>query len=276
MHHFRLADHWTILQFLNRQTGQFNATMVDEAFQLVGSKLLSNFTTQIKGWVGPVVKQRGQYPPNYTPVKTPADQAKAAAERFNSELAFFLLVATEHDYWIYSWFWGWYDYVGGTAASTIPANFFPQAQCALGAPTAPMRRIPGTWTYRREFAHASVFVDLTNRTNSRVDFTGCAHPTPPLPPGPKPGPSPPPPPSHYSNCPSASGLGCAECIAIVDQRCHDGKGPWCHQPCVHLSKAVGTGHDDCQPASWWEQHGAGFPGVSCTGNATGCSHSCAH
>jgi hypothetical protein len=36
-----------------------------------------------------------------------------------------------------------------------------------------MQRVAGTWTYKREFAHASVFVDLTNRTASHVDFHSC-------------------------------------------------------------------------------------------------------
>ena len=42
------------MQFLDRATGKFIASDVDAGFQLVGSKLLANFTTQIKGWVGPV------------------------------------------------------------------------------------------------------------------------------------------------------------------------------------------------------------------------------
>ena len=74
-----------------------------------------------------------------------------------------------------SWFWGWYDYVGGSPQSSIPADFFPQASCKLGAPAGPYERVAGTSTYKRQFAHASVFVDLTNRTNSRVTFIGCDH-----------------------------------------------------------------------------------------------------
>jgi hypothetical protein len=271
-----MFDHWTILQFLDPQNGQFNAAMVDEGFQLVDSQLLKNFTTQIKGWVGPVVKQRGIYPPNFTPVCChPAAQIEEARARFNSELAFFLLVATETDFWIYSWFWGWYDYVGGNESSTIPADFFPQAKCALGAPAGPMERIAGTWTYKRQFAHASVFVDLTNRTASKVDFVGCRYPTPPLPPAPKPGPPPaPPPPPEEVSCPGASNKGCATCIATLDTRC---PGPWCKQPCVHLSHNEGAeGGHDCQPANWWAEQKHSFPGVSCSGNATGCHPTCAH
>ena len=44
---------------------------MDEGFQLVSSPLLSNFTTQIKGWVGPIVKQRDHFPPNFAQVCIP-------------------------------------------------------------------------------------------------------------------------------------------------------------------------------------------------------------
>jgi len=73
---------------------------------------------------------------------------------------------------VYSWFWSWYDYVGGNELSTVPKDFFPQAKCALGAPAGPYKS--GTKnTYTRKFAHASVFVDLRNRTHSKVTFDGC-------------------------------------------------------------------------------------------------------
>ena len=267
-----MFDHWSILQFLDRQTGEFNATMVAEGFELVTSPLVSNFTTQIKGWVGPVVQQRGHYPPNYAQITTPAAQITEALERYNSELALFLLVATEHDFWIYSWFWGWYDYVGGNESSSIPPDFFPQAKCPLGEPAGPMQRVAGTWTFKRQFAHASVFVDLTNRTASKVDFIGCQYPTPPLPPGPQHGPPPPPPPPpplHHGACAAQDGHGCAACVAAVDGRC---PSIWCNQPCVHLSKVDTKGHD-CQPASWWNAHGRAS-GATCEGNATGCKPVC--
>lgn len=77
-----MFDHWTVLQFLDRQTGQFIPQAVDVGFQLVGNKLLRNFTTQIKGWVGPVIEQRGIYPPNFTPVCChPAAQIEEAHAR---------------------------------------------------------------------------------------------------------------------------------------------------------------------------------------------------
>ena len=54
----------------------------------------------------------------------------------------------------------------------MPDDFFPQAKCALGAPKGPPVRKLGSWTYTREYEHASVFVDLTNRTACHVSFTG--------------------------------------------------------------------------------------------------------
>jgi hypothetical protein len=147
--------------------------MMDSAFQLATSPVLANVTTEIKGWPGPIVKQKDNYPPNLPAPTTPAEKAAIAASRFNSELAMFLLVAGEHDIWIYSWFWGFDDYAGGQPDSTIPAKFFAEADCPLGAPKAPYTRKSGTWTYTREFEHASVFVDLENRNASKVTFHSC-------------------------------------------------------------------------------------------------------
>ena len=101
-----------------------------------------------------------------------AERQQAMAERFNSELALFLLVAEDHMWWLYSWFWGFDSFVPGQPDSDVPTGFFPQAKCALGAPKGAPERKAGTWTYAREYEHASVFVDLTNRTACRVDFTG--------------------------------------------------------------------------------------------------------
>ena len=60
-----MFDHWSILQFLDRTTGVMNEPMMDSALKLVTSPLVKNFTTQIKGWVGPVIKQQGHYPSSY-------------------------------------------------------------------------------------------------------------------------------------------------------------------------------------------------------------------
>jgi len=168
-----MFDHWSIIQFLNRSNGAFNETMMDEAIQLALSPVVSNITIQIKGWPGPIVQQTDIYPPNIPSLSTPAEFQQIAGHRFNSELALFLLVANEFDFWIYSWFWGWYDFIPGNPVSTVPANFFPELQCPLGAPATDPVRVKGTWTYKREFEHASVLVDLTDRNASYVTFSNC-------------------------------------------------------------------------------------------------------
>jgi hypothetical protein len=183
-----MIDHWSILGFLltdkqdcgdppNKTSlcGHFNAPAMNELYTLalVRSQLLSNMTVQVKGWVGPVIEQQGKYPPQMHTPPPGAERQQVMAERFNSELALFLLVAEDHMYWLYSWFWGFDSWVPNQPDSDVPPDFFPQAKCALGAPKGPPVRKAGTWTYTREYAHASVFVDLSNRTASRVDFTGA-------------------------------------------------------------------------------------------------------
>jgi hypothetical protein len=136
-------------------------------------------TTQIKGWPGPIIKQEAKYPADFIQPNTTAARLRIGQQRFNSELALFLLVATETDFWVYSWFWGWYDSVGGNESSTVPEGFFPQARCKLGAPVGPMIRHPAPstgirpWIYTRKFAHADVYVDLDQRNMSKVHFHNC-------------------------------------------------------------------------------------------------------
>ena len=76
-----------------------------------------------------------------------------------------------------SWFWGFDSFIPagmGDADSNVPQGFFPQAKCALGPPAGPYVKGERN-TYTRKFAHAEVFVDLRNRTNSRVAFAGCEY-----------------------------------------------------------------------------------------------------
>lgn len=173
-----MFDHWTILQFLEQASGNFNVPAMQEGIRLATSDLFSNHTLKIKGWPGPIVHQRDIYPAGMKSPKTPAEFQQAAGDRFNSELALFLAVASERDFWIYSWFWGWNDYVpadiplaGGGPPSTVPAGFYTEAKCPLGKPLGPATR--SGLTYMRKFEHASVFADLSNRTASKVVFTSC-------------------------------------------------------------------------------------------------------
>ena len=101
-----MFDHWSVLQFVIRaptdpMLGHWNATLMDDAFQLVTNKEFANMTLQVKGWPGPIIKQPGLYPSNIPTPTTVAEKAAVAGQRFNNELALFLLVADELDYWIY-------------------------------------------------------------------------------------------------------------------------------------------------------------------------------
>ena len=64
--------------------------------------------------------------------------------------------------------------VPGDATSSLPAAWFPETKCVVGAPLGPATRAPGpaaVWT--RKFEHAAVTVNLANRTASAVEFLGC-------------------------------------------------------------------------------------------------------
>ena len=55
----------------------------------------------------------------------------------------------------------------------IPDEFYPDARCKLGAPLGLMSRVSPTLPlFRREFEHASVVVNLANRSASAVTFKG--------------------------------------------------------------------------------------------------------
>eukprot|EP00039_Didymoeca_costata_P023054 m.5831 g.5831 ORF g.5831 m.5831 type:complete len:418 (+) comp3417_c0_seq1:89-1342(+) len=165
-----MFDHWSILQFLNTSSGEFLYDAMDQGFALATSKTTSNISIQIKGWPGPIIHQRDQYPPNMHTPKTPTEFQDIYQQRFNSELALFLLVADSYDFWYYSWFWSFEDWVPNHNTSTVP-SIIPQANCPVGKPLGSYQRNAGTWTYKRNFEFAQVFVDLTNRTNSHVQFT---------------------------------------------------------------------------------------------------------
>lgn len=171
-----MFDHWSILQFLYRgpvsNEGDFNTTAMNEAFELATSDTLANVSILVKGWPGPIVKQKDNYPSNLPQPETPEDYQKIAAERFNSELALFLLIAEDKDWWQYSWFWGFDDWVPNQPASTIPADFFPETKCELGAPKGKYAT-KDQIIYTRDFDHATVTVNLNNRTESKVTYSSC-------------------------------------------------------------------------------------------------------
>lgn len=92
-------------------------------------------------------------------MKQPAEaQLTAARENLTFPLACFLIGAGEHSYFNYTW--GWTVDQGALA-------WYPEFDKPLGAPKADATR--EGWTFRREFEHASVFVDVEKKT-ARIDW----------------------------------------------------------------------------------------------------------
>jgi len=77
------------------------------------------------------------------------EQHRLASEQILFPLACFLVGAEKHCYFCYTW--GWNPEHG-------TFDWYPEFDKKLGEPRGPATR--EGWTYRREFAHASVFVDL--------------------------------------------------------------------------------------------------------------------
>jgi len=92
-------------------------------------------------------------------MKKPHEEVhKVAAERITFPLACFLAGAGEHCYFCYTW--GWLGEYG-------TFDWYPEFDRPLGPPKGDAVR--AGWTFRREFAHASVFVDLEKKTG-RIDW----------------------------------------------------------------------------------------------------------
>ena len=120
----------------------------------------------IASWAGPV------------PGPQTLDAAKQAmADRLVESLAPFLIVATETVFFGYGWFYGIESgYTPCDSNRTLclaPDGWFPEFGKKLGPPKGPATQsgLNGT-IWRREFAGASVFVDLRNRSASSIVWKG--------------------------------------------------------------------------------------------------------
>ncbi|HUS92911.1 MAG TPA: putative glycoside hydrolase [Phycisphaerae bacterium] len=92
-------------------------------------------------------------------MKKPHDElARLAKERITFPLACFLVAAQPNCYFCYTW--GYREKAG-------TFEWYPEFDKPLGPPRGDATRTG--WTYQRDFAHASVFVDLETRT-ARIDW----------------------------------------------------------------------------------------------------------
>lgn len=98
----------------------------------------------------------------------------AAAARVVESLAPFLIVANERTFLSYAWFYnledGYIPCQGGSECG-MPAQWYPEFRRPIGAPKGPATTDATRTVWRREFEHARVYVDLTNRSASRIDWS---------------------------------------------------------------------------------------------------------
>lgn len=105
-----------------------------------------------KGWPDFTMKNKEM-------MQRPHDElAKLAREQITFPLASFLIAAGRYSYFQYTWGW---DADCGTF------DRHPEFDKPLGAPKAEATR--DGWTYRREFEHASVFIDLEKKM-AKIDW----------------------------------------------------------------------------------------------------------
>ena len=108
------------------------------------------------------------------PVRMPSTAEgvrQAAADTLVQSLAPFLIVANEHVFLQYSWFYEMQD--GNIPCPPaiecgMPSSWYPEYAKPLGAPKGPAVKNGYVWT--REFAHASVYVDVRSRASSKITW----------------------------------------------------------------------------------------------------------
>lgn len=107
-------------------------------------------------------------------VRTPESAAAtrtAAAERLVESLAPFLIVANKRTFLSYAWFYNIEDgYIPCPAEYEcgMPSKWYPEFSRPIGEPKGPATTDPTRTIWTREFQHASVFVDLRNRSASKI------------------------------------------------------------------------------------------------------------
>ena len=130
-------------------------------FPTRGNKTTGN-TFHVAAWAGS----------EHVPI-TAAGCRKAAADRLVESLAPFLIVVTQRVFFGFGWFYNMEDgYIPcreGVECG-MPSSWFSEYGKPLGAPLGPATTDATHTVWRRSFAHASVFVDLRNRSLSSITW----------------------------------------------------------------------------------------------------------
>lgn len=188
---FPMEYHWSFMtgaldemfggfSTLNKD-GTFNVTKMATSIEAIANMSRQGKTILVRGYPGPCgtpfakinsdIYQIPTWPDSSQP-STPEGLKEASAALLDLALAPFLLVVEPNVWFSYSWFYGiatgWTTCPDTPETCTAPVGWYPQFKRPLGKPLGSAVR-DGT-VYTRQFEHASVYVDLDNRTASRVTW----------------------------------------------------------------------------------------------------------
>ena len=164
--------------------GSWNVTMMERTFETVINASNAGHSMILHAFPGPATspftkigdgKNVFRVPTWYgdTPVpKDPAAVRQSAADLLVQSLAPFLIVANERVFFSYGWFWNIEDgYIPcpENIECGMPSTWYKEFSQPLGNPKGAAVRNGTIWT--RQFEHASVYVDLADRTKSRIDWS---------------------------------------------------------------------------------------------------------
>ncbi|RMG38448.1 MAG: hypothetical protein D6725_07125 [Planctomycetota bacterium] len=147
----RVADGAMIEHFGHFANGS-SKEQIAEAIATVQAVGRTGKIVLVKAWPGFSYREREA-------MKKPrAELVRLARERIAFPLACFLVAAQPYSYFCYTW--GYREKLG-------TFEWYPEFDKPLGPPRGDAIR--AGWTFRREFAHASVFVDLKSRA-ARIEW----------------------------------------------------------------------------------------------------------
>eukprot|EP00117_Sycon_ciliatum_P000413 scpid66101/ scgid6483/ len=164
--------------------GSWNVSLMERSFETIINVSNAGHSVVIHAFPGPATVpfvHRGETGNSFTvpswkgsqPVPTTTEGCRqAAAKRLVESLAPFLIVANERVFLSYAWFYSIEDgYIPCKAGVEcgMPSEWYPEFTRPLGPPKAAATRQGTVWT--REFEHASVYVDLADRSASRITWS---------------------------------------------------------------------------------------------------------
>lgn len=147
----RFADGAMIENFDHPKSGDSKEQLV-AFFEATRAAANDGKIVILKGWPGFSFREKDMVQ------KPHAELLLLAQERITFPLACYLVAAEPNVYFCYTW---GYREMHGTF------DWYPEFNKPLGPPLAEATR--SGWIFRREFAHASVFVDLENKL-ARIDW----------------------------------------------------------------------------------------------------------